>query len=88
MISRQIDTLEHSPCQCGRAAKLMEVHMPGGAKRYKAEAICCHMQTVMLRTPHAAAAEFNRLRAVLVMDEVATNSLQEHSNVSHIRGRK
>lgn len=67
-------------CGCGRGASLMAVNVGGGITKYRAEALCCHMQTVLLLSPQAATAEFGRLRAVIQMDAAAHAALEEARN--------
>jgi hypothetical protein len=93
MLSKQIGTIEHMTCGCGRGASLMAVNVGGGITKYKAEALCCHMQTVLLLTPQAATAEFGRLRAVIQMDLDAFTAMEKayaerKTKVRNIRGPK
>lgn len=93
MLSKQIGVIEHMTCGCGRGASLMAVNVGGGITKYKAEALCCHMQTVLLLTPEAATAEFGRLRAVIQMDADAHAAMEEArkertTKVRNIRGPK
>lgn len=67
MSIRQIGTIEHMTCQCGRNPSLM-LHSEGGKTYYTAEAYCCKTITVPLQTQQAAANEFQRLRAVQTND--------------------
>lgn len=87
MISKQIDTLDHLPCQCGKPARVMEVRCTGGVVKYRVEAVCCQMITVLLRSPQAAAYEFGRLRAVLAQENlVLSATAQQTRTITHIRG--
>lgn len=63
MISKQVETVEHMTCECGRHPRLMQ-HSDSGVTRYTVEAHCCKTITIPLKTARAATNEFQRLRAV------------------------
>lgn len=67
MSIRQIGTIEHMTCQCGRNPSLM-LHSEAGKTYYTAEAYCCKTITIPLKTQQAATNEFQRLRAVQTND--------------------
>lgn len=73
MISRTIAHLPYAPCQCGRPSQLV-AYRQYGAEKYKVEAFCCKMTTVLLRTERAAINEFQRIRAVLDEDANADHT--------------
>jgi len=59
----------------------MAVVVGGGVTKYRVEALCCQMQTVLLFTPEAATREFGRMLMVLSTDKLPAEPVSKVHNI-------